>query len=70
VAVPREALLKMGNDTVLFVEQRREADGRIVFGRRKVTASEQIPGDVVPVLEGISAGERVATRGAIFLLGN
>jgi membrane fusion protein, heavy metal efflux system len=70
VTVPREALLRLGDETAVFVEAPRTADGRVPFRRRAVLADEQVPGDVVPVLAGLQTGERVAARGSIFLVGN
>jgi cobalt-zinc-cadmium efflux system membrane fusion protein len=68
VAVPREAVLRVGDETVVFVEQEHLADGRVSFrGRRVITGPAS--GGMVPVLDGLTAGERVATRGSIFLLG-
>jgi hypothetical protein len=40
------------------------------FHRRRVIADEQIPGERVAVLAGLRAGECVAARGSIFLVGN
>jgi hypothetical protein len=42
----------------------------MAFRRRRVVADEQVPGDRVAVLTGLKAGEQVAARGAIFLVGN
>jgi len=69
VAVPREAVLRLGDETMVFVEQAPGADGQVPFERRRVVANEQLAGDWVPVLAGLRPGERVATRGSIFLLG-
>jgi cobalt-zinc-cadmium efflux system membrane fusion protein len=69
VAVPRDAVLRQGDETIVFVEQPASAQGQRLFKRRRVTVNEQVPGEVVPVLAGLEAGERVAGRGSIFLLG-
>jgi len=69
VAVPRDAVLRLGDETVVFVVAPPPAEGRVAFRRRQVRTDEQLSGDLVPVLSGLTAGERVATRGAIFLLG-
>jgi len=69
VAVPREAVLRQGDNTVVFVKGPPEADGRVTFQARRVVANEQLSGNLVPVLSGLAAGEEVVTRGAIFLLG-
>jgi len=69
LTVPRDAILRDGDETVVFVQQKPAADGKLSFSRRRVVANDAFPGDVVPVLSGLSAGERVATGGSIFLLG-
>ena len=69
VTVPRDAVLRVGDDTVVFVEKPGGGDGRVAFREQVVVANEQVPGDLVPILSGLAAGERVATRGSIFLLG-
>ncbi len=70
VTVPREALLRLGDETALFVQELPAKDGRVAFRRRAVIANEQVPGEFVAVLAGLNPGERVASRGAIFLVGN
>ncbi len=70
VAVPREALLRLGDETDVFVQAPEAKDGRVSFRRRAVIADEQIPGELVAVLAGLNPGERVASRGSIFLVGN
>ncbi len=68
--MPREALLRLGDETALFVQEPPAKDGRVAFRRRAVIANEQVPGEFVAVLAGLNPGERVASRGAIFLVGN
>jgi|GEM_PF-265866 len=70
LTIPRVALLRLGDETAVFVEGGTGKDGQVSFKRRAVLADEQLPGDVVPVLSGLKAGERVAAQGAIFLVGN
>ncbi|GAC1338998.1 MAG: hypothetical protein NVSMB23_07460 [Myxococcales bacterium] len=70
LTVPRDAILRLGDDTFAFVEQPHGQDGSVPFRRRRVLANEQLPGDQVPVLAGLKAGERVAAAGSIFLVGN
>jgi multidrug efflux pump subunit AcrA (membrane-fusion protein) len=70
VAIPRSALMRVGSDTVVFIATGQQTPtGAIVFRRRKVTANEQVDGDVVPVLSGLEAGERIAVRNSVLLLG-
>jgi cobalt-zinc-cadmium efflux system membrane fusion protein len=70
VTVPRDALLRLGDETNVFVEGAPTSDGHVPFRRRAVLADEQTAGDTVPILAGLQAGERVASRGSIFLVGN
>jgi len=70
VTVPREALLRLGDETAVFVQEPPAKDGQVSFKRRAVIANEQIPGELVAVLAGLKAGERVASQGSIFLVGN
>lgn len=68
LAVPRDALLRVGDETVVFVELAAE-DGKRVFERRRVTADEARAGGLVPVAGAVRPGDLVVTRGAIFVLG-
>jgi cobalt-zinc-cadmium efflux system membrane fusion protein len=70
LAIPRAALMRTGNETVVFVDTgQRRTDGAVVFRRRRVVANEAVRGDVLPVLSGLRAGERVAVDHAVLLLG-
>jgi cobalt-zinc-cadmium efflux system membrane fusion protein len=70
LTIPRDALLRLGDETDVFVEMPQDKDGRIPFRRKRVIANEQFPGKTVPVLAGLQPGERVAASGSIFLIGN
>ncbi len=69
VTVPREALLRLGDETIVFVEGSHGPGGAATFQRRRVMADERMSGGSIPVLSGLQPTERVVTRGAIFLLG-
>jgi cobalt-zinc-cadmium efflux system membrane fusion protein len=70
LAIPRGALLRVGNETVAFVAPgQRRPDGAVVFKRRKVVANESVNGELVPVIDGLQAGEIVAVDHAVLLLG-
>lgn len=69
LAVPRRALVRLGDETVVFVESGQTPDGKVAFKRRRVIANEERRGGVVPILDGLVAGERVIVEGAIFALG-
>ncbi|MBV8201291.1 MAG: efflux RND transporter periplasmic adaptor subunit [Acidobacteria bacterium] len=69
LSVPREALVRLGDQTVVFVASGETRDGGLSFRRRPVLAREDLPGGRVPILSGLQPGDRVAAHGAIFLVG-
>jgi cobalt-zinc-cadmium efflux system membrane fusion protein len=69
LAVPRPAILRLGEQTVVFVQSGAAPDGRVRFERRPVKVDEEDTGDFVPIAAGLKAGEKVATSGAILLAG-
>jgi membrane fusion protein, heavy metal efflux system len=69
LALPRSAILHLGDQTLAFVELGKAADGRLRFERRPVSVNEELGGDFLPVVRGIAAGERVVVSGAILLSG-
>jgi cobalt-zinc-cadmium efflux system membrane fusion protein len=69
LALPRNAVLHLGDQTMVFVELGTVPDGRVRFERRPVSVSEEMGGEYLPVVRGINAGERVVTAGAATLSG-
>ena len=69
LALPPTAILHLGDQTMVFVEVGKTPDGRTRFERRPVSVNEELGGDYVPIVRGLSAGERVVTSGAILLSG-
>jgi RND family efflux transporter MFP subunit len=69
LSVPRDAVLRLGDDTVVFVASGRTPDGQLAFRRRKVLPGEDRPGGSVPILDGLVPGEQVVVSGGIFLVG-
>ena len=69
LALPRSALLHLGDQTMVFVELGKAPDGRVRFERRPIAVSEEMGGDFLPVIRGLDAGERVVTQGAVVLSG-
>lgn len=69
LALPRSAILRLGDQTMVFVEMGKAPDGRTRYERRPVSISEEMGGDYLPVIRGIAAGERVVTVGAVLLSG-
>jgi cobalt-zinc-cadmium efflux system membrane fusion protein len=69
LALPRSAVLHLGDQTMVFVELGSAPDGRLRYERRPISISEEMGGDYLPVVRGIDAGDRVVTTGAITLSG-
>jgi cobalt-zinc-cadmium efflux system membrane fusion protein len=69
LAVPRSALLRLGDQMVAFVETGRSPDGRTAFERRPVAVAEEGGGTYLPVTRGLTAGDWLVINGAIFLSG-
>ena len=69
LAVPRDAVLRLGDETVVFVAADGAPRGQLAFRRRRIIVGDERPGGTVPVLDGLAAGERIVTSGAIFLVG-
>jgi membrane fusion protein, heavy metal efflux system len=69
LAVPIAAILRLADQTVVFVEQGRTPDGRLRFVRRLVSAGDDEGTSMVPITHGLTVGERVVTSGAILLSG-
>jgi membrane fusion protein, heavy metal efflux system len=63
VSIPKEALLEIDGKEYVYVA---EADGQ--FLKREVKVSN-VSNDLIRVLEGLKAGERIVTKGAILLKG-
>ena len=69
LAIPRSALLRLGEQTAVFVEKGRSPDGRHVFVRVPVTVDEAEGGKWLPLNRGPERGARVVTQGTILLAG-
>ncbi len=69
LAVPRSAVLRVGEQNIVFVETGVTENGLLRFARRPVRIDETVSGDLVPLLSGASAGDSVVVEGAIQLLG-
>jgi cobalt-zinc-cadmium efflux system membrane fusion protein len=69
IAVPRQAVLRVGEERVVFVRKGAAADGRVAFQRRTVTTEEGRADGKVAVWSGLSPGDAVVVEGAILVLG-
>jgi len=69
LAIPRSAVLRLGEQAVVFVARGRTEDGRLRFERRPVRIEEEDVGGLVPVVRGVEQGETIVIDGAIILSG-
>ena len=69
LAVARSAIMRLGDQTMVFIDRGRISDGRLRFERRPVWVNEELGGEYLPVVRGIAQGERVVTGGAVLLSG-
>jgi cobalt-zinc-cadmium efflux system membrane fusion protein len=70
VAIPRSAFLRLGDQTVIFVERGRASDGRVRYQRVPVTVEDEGEGsNWLPVTHGVTKGTPIVTAGAILLAG-
>ncbi len=67
LAIPRTAVLRLGEQTVAFVERDTSPDGLVRFLRLPVAIDEQSPSGLVPVRSGLVKGDRVAVSGVQIL---
>ena len=69
LAIPREAMLRLGDDTVVFVQSGQNESGMTGYQRRVVKVDETMGGAFVPVKSGLSAGDSVVISGGLLLSG-
>ena len=69
LAIPRSALLRLGDQNVVFAQIGKTADGLLRFERRPIAVDEEEGGDYLPVTHGLQAGDEVVISGGILLLG-
>jgi membrane fusion protein, heavy metal efflux system len=68
-AVARDAVVRLGEQTVVFVYGGELPGGRSRYVRRVVAVNDDDRGQFLPVVRGLALGERVVTEGAILLSG-
>ena len=69
IAIPRSALLRIGEQTAVFVEKGRSPDGRHVFTKTPVVVDEAEGGRWLPLTKGPERGAPIVTEGTILLAG-
>jgi cobalt-zinc-cadmium efflux system membrane fusion protein len=67
LAITRSAILRLGDQRVVFVETGKVADGRVRFERRPIEVDEYGADKWLPILHGLEKGDRVVTNGAVLL---
>jgi|HubBroStandDraft_6_1064221.scaffolds.fasta_scaffold318336_1 cobalt-zinc-cadmium efflux system membrane fusion protein len=67
VAIPRGAILRLGDTRVVFVEKGADPDGKIRFERVPVDVDEYGADQWLPVKHGLDKGMRIVTKGAVLL---
>jgi cobalt-zinc-cadmium efflux system membrane fusion protein len=68
-ALPRAAVLRIADQTIVFIADGHAPDGRQRFIRRIVAINEDEGVDMVPIVHGATPGEQVVTGGSILLSG-
>ena len=63
LALPASAVLRLGDQNVVFVDRGKQADGKERFERTPVAVDDAAGSKFYPVLHGINAGDRVVVTG-------
>jgi membrane fusion protein, heavy metal efflux system len=64
LALPKTAILHLGDQTVVFLDRGASPDGKHHFERLPVAVDEALGGRWLPVLHGLDLGDNVVTQGA------
>jgi len=67
LAIPRSAVLRIGEQTLVFVQEGRTESGLFRFQRRAVHVDENAAGDLLPVIDGLQRGDVVVITGGLQL---
>jgi cobalt-zinc-cadmium efflux system membrane fusion protein len=63
LALPRSAVLHMGDQNVVFIDRGKSPEGKERFERVPILVDDIMGNQWLPVLHGLNAGERVVTTG-------
>lgn len=69
LAVPKSAVVRLGDQTAVFLDRGTTPDGRRRFERKLVTIDDDDSGDLWEITHGIVPGDPVVSSGAVFLSG-
>jgi membrane fusion protein, heavy metal efflux system len=68
LVVPRSAVVRLGDELVVYVSRGELPDGRVRFQRQRVTLPSEVPADgLVRVKSGLTEGAVVVEQGAVLL---
>ncbi len=69
LAIPKGSVLRLGDQTVVFVQKGTTPDGKLRFERIPVTVDEGEGSHWLPVSHGLDKGMQIVTSGAVLLSG-
>lgn len=69
LSIPRDAVLRLGDQTVVFALVGTNESGMTRFARKVVKVDETVTGPFLPVLKGLTPGERIVVHGGLVLSG-
>jgi cobalt-zinc-cadmium efflux system membrane fusion protein len=69
LAIPRDAILRLGDQTVVIVALGKNESGLTRFARRVVKVDETVTGDFLPVKQGLNPGDTIVVHGGLLLSG-
>jgi len=67
LAIPRAAVLHLGETTMAFKALGSAPNGKLRFSRVPITVNDDIPGDYVQVTQGLADNDTVVSSGALLL---
>jgi cobalt-zinc-cadmium efflux system membrane fusion protein len=67
LAIPRSAILRLGDQRVVFVETGAAPDGKVRFERMPVDVDEYSSDQWLPIKHGLDRGMKVVVKGAVLL---
>jgi cobalt-zinc-cadmium efflux system membrane fusion protein len=69
IAIPRSAVIRLGEQLVVFVERGKTPDSRTKLERLPIVVDEGEGSRWLTVDHGLNVGERIVTSGAVLLSG-
>jgi cobalt-zinc-cadmium efflux system membrane fusion protein len=67
LAIPRSAILRLGDQRVVFVQTGTAGDGKVRFERMPVDVDEYSSDQWLPIKHGLDKGMKVVVKGAVLL---